>query len=265
MTQVAAARRMNQLDGSHWKLYSISVWDIVKTREEARLGHPAIFPLELPKRLVEVYTRPSEVVLDPFAGSGSTLVAALELGRRGVGLDISPDFVELAKMRLKPLLNGRGRGYARVYHADARRLLDRVRRASVDLCVTSPPYWNIHRRRRTSDYKEPRPYSHLDGDLGNIDDYGEFLGALGEVFGGVRKALKPGKRCVMVAMDIRVGPSFIPFHLDLIGLMRQGGYSLEDIIVWDRRREYNNLRPLGYPSVFVVNKVHEYIMVFNRN
>jgi len=47
-------------------------------------------------------------------------------------------------------------------------------------------------------------------------------------------------------------------------MMEQIGYVLEDIIIWDRRREYNNLRPLGYPYVFVVNKVHEYILIFKK-
>ena len=67
-----------------------------------------------------------------------------------------------------------------------------------------------------------------------------------------------------MVMDIRVGSEFIPYHMDVTRMMEQIGYVLEDIIIWDRRREYNNLRPLGYPYVFVVNKVHEYILIFKK-
>jgi DNA modification methylase len=57
---------------------------------------------------------------------------------------------------------------------------------------------------------------------------------------------------------------FIPYHMDIADIMKEIGFVLEDIIIWDRRREYNKLRPLGYPYVFVVNKVHEYIMIFRK-
>jgi hypothetical protein len=46
--------------------------------------------------------------------------------------------------------------------------------------------------------------------------------------------------------------------------LREVGFTLDDIIIWDRRREYNNLRPLGYPTVFRVNKVHEFILIFQK-
>ena len=65
-------------------------------------------------------------------------------------------------------------------------------------------------------------------------------------------------------MDIRVGSDFIPFHIDVINMMKNINFLLEDIIIWDRRAEYSNLRPLGYPYVFIVNKVHEYILIFRK-
>ena len=72
-----ARKRCNNLDGKRWLQNSISVWsDIKKTPEEARLGHPALFPQMLVERLIETFLPESgRVILDPFAGSGSTLVA----------------------------------------------------------------------------------------------------------------------------------------------------------------------------------------------
>ena len=282
--------RLNYLDGKTWSRYSISVWDIVKTPGEARLGHPAMFPLKLCERLISIYTKVGDVVLDPFMGSGSVLVSAKKLGRKGVGLDVVPDFVELARKRLKNqrieikfstrltdflkdenLLEEIRRRLEEVdvtpevYCADARKLLEYVRPCTVDLCLTSPPYWNVHKRKRTADYKKPKPYSNLKNDLGNIENYGDFMEELAKVFRNVHKALKTEKRCVIVAMDLRAGKEFIPFHVDLIEMMREIGFTLEDIIIWDRRREYHNLRPLGYPYMFVVNKVHEYILIFRKS
>ena len=282
--------RLNYLDGKTWSKYSISVWDLVKTPSEARLGHPAMFPLELCERLISIYTKVGDVVLDPFMGSGSVLVSAKKLGRKGIGFDIVPEFVELARKRLENqkieiAFSTRITEFLRdeekveeirrrlkqvditpeVYCADARTLLNYIKPCTVDLCITSPPYWKVHKRKRTADYKKPRPYSNLENDLGNIEDYKKFLGELAKVFRNVQKVLKQGKRCIVVVMDIRVGGEFIPFHADVMEMMRKAGFTIEDIIIWDRHREYNNLRPLGYPYTFIVNKVHEYILIFRKS
>jgi site-specific DNA-methyltransferase (adenine-specific) len=66
-----------------------------------RIGHPAPFPEELPRRLIELYTFEGDVVLDPFCGSGSTFVAAVNTGRTYVGYEIDSDYVELAQKRIK--------------------------------------------------------------------------------------------------------------------------------------------------------------------
>jgi len=265
---ITATRRppLNELDGRVWTRYSISIWDVVKTPEENKLRHPAMFPVELCRRLIEIYTRKGDVVLDPFMGSGSTVIAARELGRRGIGFDINPKFVRLVENRLsqQKLLEERV-PEPEIHCLDAARLLEVVGPGSVDLVVTSPPYWNVHLRKRTADYKESRPYSRLESDLGNVEDYGQFMDSLKSVFSKVRDALKPGKRCIVIIMDLRVGGSFIPFHVDMVRRLGEVGFVLEDIIIWDRRREYSNLRPLGYPYVFVVNKIHEYILIFRRN
>src|SRR5262249_35722157 len=92
-------RRANRLDGKRWLQNSISVWsDIRKTAEETRLKHPAMFPVHLVERLIETFLPPEgRVVLDPFSGSGSTLVAAARMGKQGIGLELSPEYVQLSR------------------------------------------------------------------------------------------------------------------------------------------------------------------------
>jgi DNA modification methylase len=261
-------RRANDLEGTEWTRYSISVWnDIRKTPEEAALRHPAMFPEMLVDRLIQCFTRESGVnILDPFCGSGSTLVAARKLGRRGIGFEICPEYAELAEERLQPL--GRAGVDYELYPADALKLPEYLGEDEVDLCITSPPYWNILSQRRTADGKETRDYAGAEGDLSRIEDYEQFVDELGEVFDAVYDALKPGAYCLVNVMDLRKKSVFYPLHSDLaarLSVPEMGGrFIFDDLIIWDRRADYNNLRPLGYPAVFRINKVHEYILVFRK-
>ncbi len=79
--------------------YTRSVWRI-KPASAKKIGHPAPFPLELPKRLIELYTFEGEVVLDPFMGSGQTALAALATGRHFVGYEVKPEYARLAERRI---------------------------------------------------------------------------------------------------------------------------------------------------------------------
>lgn len=91
--------RENTIARDEFLEYTKSVWEF-PSESARKVGHPAPFPVELPRRLIQLYTFSGEVVLDPFCGSGSTCVAALETGRLYVGYDINPEYVELAQARL---------------------------------------------------------------------------------------------------------------------------------------------------------------------
>jgi DNA modification methylase len=264
----AAPRRCNDLCGDEWLRNSLSIWsDIRKTPEEAALRHPAMFPAILCERLIMTLLRRTgkQRVLDPFMGSGSTLVAARGLGKVGIGFEISPEFVAMASRRLEaPTLFRAAAPEYEIHQADARRILEFVKPCSVDLCITSPPYWDILNQRRTADGKEIRNYGNLSDDLGAVSDYQEFLQQLAQVFRAVFAALRSRAYCVVVVMDLRKKATFYPYHSDLASHLSSAGFLLDDIIIWDRRQEYNNLRPLGYPHVFRVNKVHEFILLFRK-
>lgn len=255
----------NDLGGKEWLRNSISLWsDLQKTAEERALGHPAMFPAALVNRLIETFLLPAgEVVLDPFAGVGSTLIAAAKRGVTGVGCEISPDFAQTIAARASALPPADQQRIV-LHRRSALELPSLLERESVDLCITSPPYWNILNQRRTADYKTVRHYGNLADDLGTIADYGEFLDRLADVFRPVYEVLKPGAYCCVVVMDLRKKNVFYPFHSDLAARLVNIGFEWDDLVIWNRQAEYNNLRPLGYPSVFRVNKVHEYILIFQK-
>ncbi|MFW9830499.1 MAG: DNA methyltransferase [Candidatus Thorarchaeota archaeon] len=257
--------RLNTLDGKTWTRYSISIWDIKKTLAESRLHHPALFPQQLVHRLLEIYTKPGDTILDPFMGAGSTILAAQATSRTGIGFEISQSYIDIARNRLMANASNHSQsGEPRIFCEDARKLTQFVDPNTIDLVVTSPPYWNIHRQKRTANGKSPRPYSSSSHDLGNIASYDTFLKALADVAQELFTVVKPNHWCILIVMDLRKRERFYPFHNDCIHHWNQSGFELEDIIIWDRRQEYHNLRPLGYPTTFRVNKVHEYILIFRK-
>ena len=141
------SRKANDLDGKEWLRNSISIWsDIHKTSEERSLKHPAMFPAQLVSRLLKSFTRADQkVILDPFSGIGSTALVAEMMGKLGIGLDISEDYISKAERRppLTPDMFEEGssteKGERRSILTDARNLTDHVDAGTVDMVVTSPP------------------------------------------------------------------------------------------------------------------------------
>jgi DNA modification methylase len=252
-TTDTTGKQASVLAGKEWTQYSTSIWsDIRKTREELGFKHPALFPVELPVRLLERFaTDEDKVVLDPFAGSGSTIVAARQLGKQGIGIEISKAYAIMAVNRLaeRELWPGRHADSV-VYNANAIDLLKFVNPESIDVVITSPPYWNVRTRELTVDQMSAADEGDAMGDLGMMADYQDYLGALRNVFQRVYVALKRGKYCIVVVMDLRRRSKLYPLHLDVTRFMQAIGFAYCDLIVWDRRYEHNNLRPLEYPHVF---------------
>jgi len=94
------SKRTSTITRDEFLEYDKSVWDI--PAESARkVGHPAPFPVELPRRLIQLYTFENEIVLDPFMGSGQTAIAAVKSGRHYVGYEVEEKYVALANQRIQ--------------------------------------------------------------------------------------------------------------------------------------------------------------------
>jgi len=78
---------------------TVSMWTIPPASAR-RVGHPAPFPVDLPRRLIELYTFKGDLVLDPFIGSGSAAVAAVEAGRHFIGYDTEQEYLDVAARRI---------------------------------------------------------------------------------------------------------------------------------------------------------------------
>ncbi len=160
------SNRYSELSGKEWLQYSFSIWrDINKNNSERILKHPAMFPAQLASRIIDIYTKKNDAVLDPFAGTGSTLLSAYEKQRAGIGFELSKAFADIACERIEKMkseISHSERRMPKIYTADARHLLKHIDSESIDLCVTSPPYWDILNMRRSADRKEIVNYGDSD-------------------------------------------------------------------------------------------------------
>src|SRR6266581_1268477 len=137
--------RLNELSGKDWIKFTKS-WFILSPprRDRTKIVHPAGFPESLVKGFIEFFTKPGMWVLDPFLGTGSTLLAAKASGRNAVGVEINQRYVSITKRRLADSPGRRGtRQFAlRGDSSQLAGLLEDKGLPEMDFCVTSPPYWN---------------------------------------------------------------------------------------------------------------------------
>lgn len=263
--------QLNALTGRDWLRFTRS-WFVHNPprRTASQVVHPAKFPEGMVTEFIEFFTRPGDLVLDPFMGVGSTLLAAERLERRGVGLELNPDYHARANEHLGPAAASH-----LLLNADARQVgaLWRERELPpADFVMTSPPYWNMLGKSRGNVFsaqKERRSrgldvvYSEGDAlDLGNLDDYDEFLAALADIFREVAGVLRPGRYLVIVIQNLR-NPAgrMVPLAWDL-------ARALEEFLVFKGERiwcqENKRLGIWGYPSEFVLNVHHHYCLVFRK-
>jgi DNA modification methylase len=265
-------RELNDLTGKEWAQLSRSVQEFPDTRSEKQKAHGAAFPQSLARQQISIYTKPGQTVLDPFLGVGTTLDACAEIGRKGIGFEISPEYHAMAAADLSGLPD------QRAILGDARNLGEHVAPASVDMVFTSPPYGNLLRNVKGSfAYKwrehstiapvsNPGAYSDNPDDIGNLA-YDDYLAAITHVMGQTFDALKPGGYAVWVVKDFRAMKEkipFVPLHMDVSNCAVKAGFTMWDIQIYDQTR-FRPLVCLGYPSSnYYLNIGHSYNLVFRK-
>jgi DNA modification methylase len=219
---------------------------------------------------VSFFTKQGHTVLDPFVGVGSTLKACAVTGRKGIGIELNPMYVDLTKKRLKRELEP---GLfppeeQQVLKGDARDVINTLPDQSVDFVVTSPPYWCIlhkedhkAKQERTDQNLETR-YGDDPRDLGNIKSYSEFLDELTGIFAKCARVLKKNKYMAVIVSDFREKKRFHMFHADLANRLEEEGFTLKGITILYQR--HKRIFPYGYPAAFVPNIHHQYIVILQN-
>jgi len=232
--------------------------------------HPAPFSFQDVARLIRFFTKSGELVLDPFVGVGSALKAAAVEGRRGLGIELSKKYVQLARLRLKEELNGDLRTChdQRVIQGDARKVIPTLPKNSVKLVVTSPPYWNILHKQDHKAKQErlahglDTQYSDDASDLGNIEAYPEFLKAVVDTLALTRPVLRESGHLCIIVGDFRHKSKYFMLHADIARQMEARGFTLKGIKVL--YQSHKRVFPYGFPYSYVPNLHHQYIVILER-
>lgn len=268
--------QLNDLTAAEWIAETVSVWrqkGLGAGHPDARIEreHPAPFSFTDVSRLIKFFTKAGQTVLDPFVGIGSTLKAAALEGRLGIGIELSQTFFDLAQRRLDEEVAGGlfGVPEQRLILGDAREILPRLATDSVDLVVTSPPYWNIlhkadHKvaQEREAQGLATRYSDDDDRDLGNIADYDLFVKELASIFDECGRILRPKKHLCVIVGDFRDKGQYRMFHADLAAACESLGYTLKGITIL--YQPHKRVFPYGYPSAYVPNLHHQYILVLRN-
>jgi DNA modification methylase len=244
-------------------------WLVLNPRKRgSKIVHPACFPEELAEEFISFFTKKGQWVLDPFLGSGTTLVAAKRLARNGIGMELYPEYVRLSKERLEEVtdqtntdnyvLAGDSRNIAKVW---AKKHLPKP-----SFCLTSPPYWNQLRERHRRQVSRvrmdlPTTYGSEPSDLGNIDDYDEFIEELGRVFDGVYEVMMKGSYLTVICNNVYKRGRIWPLAFDLFSFLSKR-WTPKDERIWcqDNKRLY----PFGFFREWISNRCHHYCLVFRK-
>jgi len=268
------SNHINCLTAKEWLKSQLGVWQFYYEARDIRDKkiHPATFPISLSKRVIELFTHVGELVLDPFVGSGTTLVAARDINRNAVGFDLQEKYIDSCEQRLnEPTLFGESKQIA--IQDDARNISLYFEPETISLIWTSPPYANLLNRERKNKSRRIRnneqlgkieQYSQDERDLGTME-LDEYTKAMGEIFESLLSSLRPKAHCVINVPDMWWENKRITIHVSLINELRKRGYELRNIIIWDRTNIVNRIGIFGWPSNYITMGVtFEYLLDFWR-
>lgn len=257
-------KEKSKVTKEEWREFTKTVWHIANTSHPS---HPAVFPVEIPKRLVKLFSFYGETVLDPFAGVGTTATAAIPLGRKAVCVDQNKQYGKIIHKECGNLRNGHGKNFKslEVIIGDSRDL-SFLPDNSVQLVITSPPYWN------KANYGTGRK------NLGRIGKYTEFLEEIRPVFTECFRVLQPGRKLCLVTANVNQytdhGLLTFPLATDFAVMLRELGFVMVNEIIWSKDGtggkwgSYGRQRPIfgsyPYPPNFLFKNVHEYILIFAK-
>jgi len=263
---------INCLTAKEWMKSQIGVWQFYYENRDIRNKdlHPATFPISLARKIIELFTHEGELVLDPFIGSGTTLVAAHDIHRNAVGFDLQGKYIELCKSRLmNQSMFNESKQIAIL--DDARNIKNYVNEETISLIWTSPPYANLLNRKRQNKSRRNRDngqlnsveqYSQDERDLGTYE-FEKWAISMGDIYENLLPLLKQKGHCVINVPDMWWENQRITLHLALIEEFRKRGYELRNTIIWDRTNIVNNIGIFGWPSNYItMGTTFEYLLDF---
>jgi len=266
--QRVKTNKVNEINIFRWKEYDNIITDSLwlLDKRDSSGAHIASywgnFIPQIPNQMLIRYTKKHEWVLDTFLGSGTTLIECKRLGRNGIGIELNPDVVQIAKKIVNKENNKYGvktdiiTGDNR--KIDIKNILSRHKIKNVQLIIMHPPYHDIIK------------FSNNINDLSNAKQTEEFLEMFSESVNNATPFLQNGRYLVLVIGDKYSKGEWIPLGFYCMEKILEKGYSLKSIIVKNfeetkgKRNQKNLWRYRALVGGFYIFK-HEYIMLFKKN
>jgi len=236
--------------------------------------HPAVFPIALPAHFIKLLTHEGELVLDPFVGVGTTLVAAQDLNRNAVGFDLKEEYIKIARQRLvQSRLKSNTQQIAIV--DDAHNIAQYLEENAVSICITSPPYAHMLNRprlnksirgnlRANEQYLKVQQYSDDPRDLGTMN-HEQYSKTLTEIYSGILPLMRPKAHCIININDVWWKNKRYLTHVFVIEALQKAGFEFRNTFIWDKRDLVNRVGIFGYPNNFIsLGATMEYILDFWR-
>jgi len=270
--RVSPNNRLNELTGSEWLWFTKSV---MRTSYPSILGHDlrrkqgGNKPPQLMQELIEFFTKPGEVVLDPFAGAGGTALGAYLSGRQSVNIEINPESITIYNQ----VCDLEGIQPHKFIQGDCREILPDFEDASFDFIATDPPYspelektmsgdranLKYGRQNRKSSYI---PYSTDPRDLSKLETFDAYFEEMAKIGSELLRVLKPKKYMALILRDAYQEGRYIPTSAIIAQRYVDIGWVLKGEKIWYATGA--RIRPYGYPNAFVPNIIHQNILIFRK-
>jgi DNA modification methylase len=265
--------KLNNLTGKEWIKFS-KTWFIhtPPRRNNDEILHPAKYPESLVSEFINFFTKKNDWVLDPFLGTGSTLIAAGGLFRNAFGIELNKGYFNIADKRIKKnnyknkiiAFNGNSLNTSAIV------IKSFSKRKKFDYIITSPPYWNqlernSMRQKSRNENGLDTKYSNSVDDIGNIMSYEEFLEAQAKIFDAVYDVTRENAYLTIITNNIYYKSKLYPLAFDTANSLTKRGkksWVLKDEKVWLQNDK--PLIALGVNSAWVGNRHHQYCLIFRK-
>jgi DNA modification methylase len=289
---------LNEMSGEAWLYFTKSLWTSAYPSElghAARKAHGANKPPRLMARLIEFFTKRDELVLDPFAGVGGTLLGAAicRAPRRALGIELDPRWAGVYESVVRDAMvqrDGAGpivadlgsadpggpRGFdaagCRMEVGDSLMRLPEMASGSVDFVATDPPYnpqlpMTMAGGRLAESFSNRRTdyamISSESADIANSASYDEYLDRMEAVLAQTRRVLRERRYAVVIVRDAYQKGRYRFTGADLSARAERVGFVPKGDLIWYQAG--TRLRPYGYPRSFVPNIVHQHILVLRAS
>ncbi len=276
--KVDPKNRLNEMTSKQWLPFT-KTWFVHNPppRKKNEKLHPAKYPENMIENFINFFTKPGQLVFDPFLGTGSTLVACHNSKRRGVGIELQNKYASIARERISILQSQMQLGSFGSESKEQQLVIEgnslniaktweQLSLPEIDFVVTSPPYGPMLQKKGLASKKRENAgldtqYSEDEADLGNAESYADFLQKLMQIFINLKPLLKDGGHLAVVLQNYMHKGDYITLAWDFAKQMQQH-YQFRGEKIWCQ--DNKTLFPYGYRYSFVPNVHHHYCLIFKK-